>query len=61
MRKTACIWFVGCGAWIIDGGVSINYHDWLHAGLAFIVAMVFFTAGMLFRKSHVEPRGPAAG
>jgi hypothetical protein len=53
MRKTAWIWFVGFAAWIIDGLVSIHYHDWLHARLAFMVAIVFFVAALFYRK---QPR-----
>ena len=53
MRKTAWIWFAGFAAWVIDGFVSIHYHNWLHAKLAFIVAMVFFAAALFYRK---QPR-----
>jgi hypothetical protein len=50
MRNTAWIWFVGCAAWIIDGLLSIRLHDWLHARLAFMVAIVFFVAGIFYRR-----------
>jgi hypothetical protein len=53
MRKTAWIWFVGFAAWIMDGLVSVHYHDWLHARLAFMVAIVFFVAALFYRK---QPR-----
>lgn len=53
MRKTAWIWFAGFAAWVIDGFVSIHYHDWLHARLAFMVAIVFFAAALFYRK---QPR-----
>jgi hypothetical protein len=49
MRNVAWIWFVGCGAWIIDAGVSLGYHNWPHAGLAFAIAALFFAAGLMFR------------
>lgn len=49
MRNVAWIWFVGCGAWIIDAGVSLGYHNWPHAGLAFAIATLFFAAGLMFR------------
>jgi hypothetical protein len=50
MRKTLWIWFAGCAAWIVDGFVSLRYHDQLHARLAFCVAMVFLAAGFFYRK-----------
>jgi NADH:ubiquinone oxidoreductase subunit 6 (subunit J) len=53
MRKTAWIWFAGFAAWVIDGFVGIHYHNWLHARLAFIVAMVFLAAALFYRK---QPR-----
>ncbi|MEO6910298.1 MAG: hypothetical protein ABI158_05180 [Edaphobacter sp.] len=53
MRKTAWIWFAGFAAWVIDGLISVYYHDWLHARLAFAVAMVFFVAALFYRR---QPR-----
>ena len=53
MRKTAWIWFAGVAAWVIDGLVSVHYRDWLHARLAFSVAMVFFVAALFY---HKQPR-----
>jgi hypothetical protein len=53
MRKTAWIWFAGFAAWVIDGLVSVHYHDWLRARLAFMVAIVFFVAGLFYRR---QPR-----
>jgi NADH:ubiquinone oxidoreductase subunit 6 (subunit J) len=53
MRKTAWIWFAGFAAWLIDGLVSIHYRDWLHARLALTVAMLFFVAGLFYRR---QPR-----
>jgi hypothetical protein len=50
MRKTLWIWFAGCAAWLVDGFVSLRYHDQLHARLAFCVAMVFLAAGFFYRK-----------
>ena len=50
MRKTAWIWFVGCAAWLVDGVVRLRLHAIPHAQLAFMVAMVFFAAGMFYRN-----------
>jgi hypothetical protein len=55
MRNLVWIWFVGCGAWIIDASVSLSYRNWPHAGLAFAIAALFFAAGLLFRKNEAEP------
>lgn len=49
-RRTAWIWFVGCVAWIVDGGVSLHYHAVFHARLAFTVALVFLAAGFFYRS-----------
>ena len=49
-RKTAWIWFVGCAAWIIDALVSVHFQNWLHARLALMVAIVFLTAGLFYRR-----------
>jgi hypothetical protein len=50
MRKTAWIWFVGCAAWLIDGVISVRLRSVPHAQLAFMVALVFFAAGMFYRN-----------
>jgi hypothetical protein len=50
MRKTAWIWFAGFVAWVGDGLISLHLHSWLHARLAFMVAAVFFTAGLFYRR-----------
>jgi hypothetical protein len=52
MRSLTWIWFVGCAVWILDGAISLRYRNWPHAELAFAVAMVFFAAGMLYRKQR---------
>jgi NADH:ubiquinone oxidoreductase subunit 6 (subunit J) len=52
MRNLAWIWFVGCGAWIIDAGISLIYRNWLHAWLALAIAALFFAAGLMFRKER---------
>jgi uncharacterized membrane protein YjjB (DUF3815 family) len=49
-RKTAWIWFVGCAAWLIDTLVSVHFQNWLHARLALMVAIVFLTAGLFYRR-----------
>ena len=46
MKNSAWIWFLGCAAWLVDGFVSVRYHAWQHAQLAFSVAMLFFVAAM---------------
>ena len=52
MRKMLWIWFVGCAAWLVDGFISLRYHDQLHARLAFCVAMVFLAAGFFYRTQR---------
>jgi hypothetical protein len=52
MRKTVWIWFAGCAAWVIDGLVSIHFYNWLHARLAFCVAMLFLAAGLFYRRQE---------
>jgi hypothetical protein len=49
-RKTAWIWFLGFAAWIIDALVSVHFQNWLHARLALMVAIVFLTAGLFYRR-----------
>jgi hypothetical protein len=50
MRKTAWIWFVGCAAWTVDGVVHLHIHAFLHAQLAFMVALLFLAAGLFYRN-----------
>jgi hypothetical protein len=50
MRKAALIWFAGFAAWVIDGMVSLHFHNWLHARLAFMLAMLFFCAALFYRR-----------
>jgi hypothetical protein len=52
MRKTLWIWVAGCAAWVIDGLVSIHFRDWLHARLAFTIAMVFLAAALFYRQQR---------
>lgn len=49
MRHMAWVWFAGFAAWLVDGLVSVHYHAWPHAELAFMVAMLFFAAGLFYR------------
>jgi hypothetical protein len=49
-RKTAWIWFVGFAAWLVDAMVSVHFQNWLHARLALMVAIVFLTAGLFYRR-----------
>ncbi len=41
MKKTAWIWFVGLAAWALDALINLRPHNWLHARLALIVALLF--------------------
>jgi len=50
MRKTAWIWFVGFAAWLADALLSLRMRNLLHARLALMVAIVFFTAGLFYRR-----------
>jgi hypothetical protein len=50
MRKTAWIWFAGFLAWLADGLISLRLHNLPHARLAIMVAIVFFTAGLFYRR-----------
>ena len=52
MKNTVWIWFVGCAVWLVDGIISLRYHSWQHAELAFSLAMLFFAAGMLYRHQQ---------
>jgi len=52
MRKTAWIWFVGCAAWFVDGLAQLRIRALPHAQLAFIIAMVFFAAGLYYRQQR---------
>ncbi len=51
MRWTQWIWFAGAAAWLADGVVSMRLHAAPHAELAFMVAIVFFGAGMFYRRT----------
>ncbi len=50
MRNTAWLWIAGFAVWVVDGIVSLRLHSPQHAQLAFLVAMVFFAAGLFYRK-----------
>jgi len=50
VRNTAWIWFLGCAVWIVDGVVNLRLRALPHAQLAFMVAMVFFVAGLFYRN-----------
>ena len=52
MARLAWIWFVGCAVWVVDGLISVHLRSWQHAELAFLLAMVFFAAGMLYRRQR---------
>jgi len=50
MKKTAWIWFAGLAAWVVDALINLRLHNWLHARLALMVALVFLTAGLFYRN-----------
>jgi hypothetical protein len=50
MRKTAWIWFLGFAAWLADSLISLRFHNVLHARVALVVAIVFLTAGLFYRR-----------
>ena len=50
MRNTAWIWYIGFAAWLIDGMLSMHLHNWLHARLAFMVAIVFLAAAVFYTR-----------
>lgn len=52
MQRFAWIWFVGCAVWVVDGLVSVRYRAWPHAELAFLLALVFLAAGVLYRSQR---------
>ena len=52
MRRFAWVWFAGCIAWLVDGLISVRLHSWQHAELAFMVALVFGLAGLLYRDAR---------
>ena len=52
MRKLGWIWFAGCAVWVLDALVSLHFRSWAHAELAFMVALVFFAAGLLYRTQR---------
>ena len=45
------IWFLGSAVWLLDAAVSLYFHGNLHAIIAAIIALLFFGAGVFFRKS----------
>ena len=52
MRNAVWIWFAGFVAWTVDGFISLRLHSMQHAQLAFLVAMVFFAAGLFYRRQQ---------
>jgi len=52
MRKTAWVWFVGCAVWFADGVVHLRLRAVPHAQLAFMLAMLFFVAGLFYRQQQ---------
>jgi len=52
MRNAVWIWFAGFIAWTVDGFISLRLHSTQHAQLAFLVAMVFFAAGLFYRRQQ---------
>ena len=52
MRNAAWIWFAGFAAWVFAGLVGLRAHSYQHAQLDFLVAMVFFVAGLFYRQQR---------
>jgi hypothetical protein len=50
MRRTAWIWFTGFGAWLFDSMVNLRFGNWIHARLALGIAILFFAAGLFYRR-----------
>ncbi len=50
MQKTTWIWYLGFAVWLADGLVSAHYRNLLHARLAFMIAAVFFAAGLFYSR-----------
>jgi hypothetical protein len=38
--------------WVFSGLVALHLHSWQHAQLSFLVAMVFFVAGIFYRRQE---------
>ena len=49
-RRTAWIWFAGFAAWLMDALIGLRLHNWQHARLALMVALVFLAAGLFYRN-----------
>jgi hypothetical protein len=54
MRWTRWIWYAGAGAWTFSGLVATHYHAWLHAKIAFALAVLFIGAGMFFQQQRKD-------
>jgi 4-hydroxybenzoate polyprenyltransferase len=52
MRRTAWVWFAGFAVWLGDGIISLLLHSPRHALLAFLVAAMFFAAGMMYNRQE---------
>lgn len=52
MRRFAWIWFLGCTVWAADGIISVHYRALQHAELAFLLALVFLVAGLLYQRQR---------
>jgi NADH:ubiquinone oxidoreductase subunit 6 (subunit J) len=49
-RSTVWIWFVGFAVWLFDGLLHLHYHNWVHARLALMIALLFLAAGFFYRR-----------
>ena len=50
MRNTAWIWFVGCAVWVADAAVQLHFGARAHAQVAFMLALLFIVAGLLYGR-----------
>ncbi len=52
MRNSAWIWFVGCAVWAADGVLQLHFGARAHAQVAVMLAMLFFVAGLFYRRQQ---------
>ena len=52
MQNAPWIWFTGFFAWATAGFIGVQGRAYQHAELDFLVAMVFFAAGIFYRRQQ---------
>ena len=52
MQNAPWIWFTGFCAWVVAGVIGVQGRAYQHAELDFFVAMVFFAAGLFYRRQQ---------